>query len=344
MQPSSKTVVSISTGTLIRAVLIGLGVWACFLLSELILVLLTAIVIASAIEPFADLMALYRVPRVVSVLLVYFIFFCLLVGVVYFFLPPLIEDVVGIANELPYYLGSLDQLGSPALQEFLDGVFPLKDIVPAVQGAFGTVSGSLFRTASSFFGGALSLMLIIILSFYLSVQDGGIDSFLKFVSHPVHESYVLDLWKRARRKIGLWMQGQLLLGLIVGLATFIALTLLGVQYALFLAVLAAIFELIPVFGPVMAAIPAIAIGFSGSPELGFKVLAFFIIIQQIENHVIYPAVVRKVVGVPPLVVILALIIGGTLAGALGVIVSVPLASAFMELVDDIEKKKHPKAA
>lgn len=342
--PSHHTNISLTTGTLLRFFLIGLGLWLAYLLGDIILVLLTAIVLASAIEPFADFMARYRVPRVASVLLVYAAFFGLLLGVVYFFVPNLIEDLVGVASHLPEYLGSIEELGSPALQQFIDGVFPLADIIPTLQGAVGTVSGSLFKTASSFFGGALSLVLILLLSFYLSVQEGGIDSFLRFVSPPAYESYVLDLWKRARKKIGLWMQGQLLLGLIVGLATFVALSFLGVKYALLLAVLAAVFEIIPVFGPIMAAIPALVIAFGDSTLLGFKVLAFFIAIQQIENHLIYPLVVRKVVGVPPLVVILALIIGGKLAGALGVIISVPFAAALMELVADIEKNKQPKAS
>ena len=116
--------------------------------------------------------------------------------------------------------------------------------------------------------------------------------------------------------------------------------ILGVKYALLLAILAAVTELIPLFGPILAAIPAILIGFlDGGTTLGLMVLGLYVIIQQFENHLIYPLVVKKVVGVPPLMVIIALLIGAQLAGFLGIIIAVPVAAALMEFVNDIEKDK-----
>jgi len=109
---------------------------------------------------------------------------------------------------------------------------------------------------------------------------------------------------------------------------------------LLLAMLAAIFELIPIFGPILAAIPAVAVAtVGGGPAVGLGVTLFYIIIQQFENHLLYPLVVKKVVGVPPLLVILALIIGAKLAGFLGIILSVPIAAAIQEFVHDIQKEK-----
>lgn len=137
------------------------------------------------------------------------------------------------------------------------------------------------------------------------------------------------------------MQGQLLLALIIGVLVYLGLTILGVKYALLLAILAAFAELVPVVGPVLAAIPAIAIAFTdGGTSLGFMVVAFYIIIQQFENHLMYPLVVNKVVGVPPLLVILGLIIGAKLFGFLGILLSVPVAAALMEFVKDVEKNKN----
>jgi predicted PurR-regulated permease PerM len=113
-----------------------------------------------------------------------------------------------------------------------------------------------------------------------------------------------------------------------------------VQNALILAVLAGVLEIIPYFGPILSAIPAILFGFAGGgATTGFLVLGLFIIIQQFENHLIYPLVVKKVVGVSPIIVILALIIGAKLAGFLGILLSVPVTSAFMEFIDDLQKDK-----
>lgn len=340
--PQDQKVVSITTGTIIRAILLGIGLYIVYSLGDVVLVLLAAVVIASAIDPLTDFMQKYRVPRVLTVLSIYLFCFAFLAGVVYFFIPQILDELTGVAAQLPQYIASLDVLGSDSLKQFLVALLPIKDVLPAVRGALGSTSGGVFQTATTLFGSALSFVMMIVLSFYLAVQENGIEDFLGLVTPPRHEAYVLDLWSRSRKKIGLWMQGQLLLGAIIGIFVFLALSILGIKYALLLALIAAAFELIPVFGPIMAAVPAVALGFSESVFLGFMVLGFYVIIQQFENHLIYPLVVRKVVGVPPIVVILALVAGGKLAGVLGIILAVPLASAFMEFVSDVEKEKHIK--
>ena len=135
------------------------------------------------------------------------------------------------------------------------------------------------------------------------------------------------------------MQGQMLLGLLIGVFVYLGLSIFGIKYALLLAILAAIFEIIPVFGPILAAVPAVLLAFSEGYALGLFILGFYIIIQQFENHLIYPLVVRKIVGIPPILVILSLIIGGQLFGLLGMFISVPVATVLMEVLSDHERKK-----
>jgi predicted PurR-regulated permease PerM len=193
------------------------------------------------------------------------------------------------------------------------------------------------------FGGVLSFVLILVFSFYFAMQEKGIEEFLAIITPAEYEKYVVGLWHRTQRKIGLWMQGQLILGLIVGILVYLGLTLIGVEHALVLAVLAGLFEIIPVFGPTLSAIPAVAIGFSGGGVgIGLFVVALYVIIQQFENHLIYPLVVTKVVGVPPLLVILALIIGAQVAGFLGILLAVPIAAAVQECVADLDQRRLAK--
>lgn len=136
------------------------------------------------------------------------------------------------------------------------------------------------------------------------------------------------------------MQGQLILGLIVGVLLYLGLLILGVQHALLLAVIAGTFELIPVFGQILAMVPAVAVGITyGGVTEGLLVAGLYIVVQQFEAHLIYPVVVKKVVGVPPLLVILSLLVGYKLAGFLGVLLSVPIAGAIQELVADIDRQK-----
>lgn len=335
--------IQITTGTMIRGIVLGLALYAAYLLFDIILVILTAVVLASAIEPIAHFLIRKRLPRVLAVLAIYLVFFVFFAFVVYVFVPPLFDELAGVATQLPAYIQSLDVLGSPQLTQLLQSFIPLKELLPIIGSTLSGAQDGIVGTASAVFGGAVNFFLIVVLSFYLAVQDQGIEDFLRLVTPPSHEEYVVDLWSRARKKIGLWMQGQLLLGVLIGVFAYLGLAILGIRYALLLAIMAAVFELIPVFGPTMAAVPAVLLGFGESTVIGFMVLGFYVILQQFENHLIYPLVVRKVVGVPPLLVILSLVVGGRLAGFLGVILAVPLASAFMEFIADIDKAKHPKS-
>ena len=137
------------------------------------------------------------------------------------------------------------------------------------------------------------------------------------------------------------MQGQLLLSVIVGVLVYLGLLILGIPYALLLAVFTAIAEIIPIFGSLTAGALAAVIGYStGGFSLAFIVAGLYVVVNQFEANLIYPLIVKKVVGVPPLMVIVALIAGGTLAGFLGILLSVPVAAVALEFLSDYEKRKH----
>lgn len=339
--------VNITSGIIFKAILIAILFAVLYLLRDLVLVLLTAIVIASAIEPLTQWFIRYKIPRVIAVIFIYLALIVTLLGILYFFLPPLLEDISGLLATVPQYIESITSqralegglLSSQPLVGELSQGLSLSEVITNLRATLSGVSGGFFQTITLVFGGLFSFILIAVISFYLAVQEKGIENFLRIITPLRHEKYIVSLWKRSQRKIGLWMQGQLLLGLIVGVLVYLGLTILGVKYALFLAVLAAVFELIPLFGPILSAIPAVILGLLDSVTLGFMVLGLYIIIQQFENHLIYPLVVRKVVGVSPIVVIISLVVGAKLAGFLGLLLAVPVAAALMEFADDIQKDK-----
>lgn len=341
------TTITITTGTIIKAVLVLVLVYALYFLRDLVLVILTSVVLASALEPAAAWFMKYKFPRVLAVLAVYVIVIGVLVGVFYAFVPALIEETAQFISVAPKYVESFKlwnplNAGNAAITGRISDALSLQEIIANIRDTVSGTSGGFFHAVSSIFGGALSFILIIVLSFYFAVQETGIDDFLKIIAPLKHQKYVLSLWKRSQVKIGLWMQGQLLLAVIIAVLVFLGLTILGVPYALLLAFVAAIFELIPIFGPILAAIPAVILAFlmeEGGVSSAVTVALLYVIIQQFENHLIYPLVVRKVIGVPPILVIIALIIGIKLAGFLGVLLAVPAAAALMELAHDIEKEK-----
>lgn len=338
-----KQTIEISSGTIMRIILFGLLLFFLYLIREVVAIVFLSIVIASAVGPAAKWFEKYYLPRVVGVLIVYLAAFAVLSLTFYLIIPPIFFEISDFLNTTDLNLSEIsfkfmpDIYTGTKVQSSVSGV--TEKIASASEKFLSQVAQGFFGTVSAVFGGAMSFVLIVIISFYLSVQKGGIEHFLKIVTPSSYEDYILGLWERSQRKIGRWLRGQLLLGLLIGSLVFIGLTLLGIKYAISLALLSAIFELIPIFGPIMAAIPAIIFGFLQAPWLGLAVLILYVVIQQFENHLIYPLVVRKIIGVPPILVILSLIIGGKLAGFFGILLSVPVAVILIEILNDIAARK-----
>lgn len=339
--------VSITPGTILRALLIGIAAYVAWILKDILLLILTAIVIASAIEPGVVFFIRRSIPRVFAVLLMYLIVFGSVFSVLYFFFPPIIQDAEAFIISVPSYLRDLDLAGTFSSIVPVEGTGEQETILSTLvtlRGAFSSGTEGILALIATFFGGIFALFLVIILSFYFALQETGIDDFLRLITPVKQENYVIDLWQRAKKKIGLWMQGQLLLSLIMGVLTTLGLLIMGVPYAFLLGIITAMAELIPIFGSLVAGLIAVAVAFSAEGlALATIVAGFYIILNQFESNLIYPLVVKKVVGLPPLLVILALIAGAELAGFLGILLSVPVAAALQEFFGDIERGKREAA-
>lgn len=335
--------VNISPASIFTVFLILIGAALLFYLRDLALIVLTAVVIASAMEPGVHALVRRGVARILAVITMYVVVAGVFFGILFLFVPPVLSDTASFLTSLPETLVSLN------FSDVTHGLLPWgsvadtissADALRSLSSALGDSAGGAFSTLSAVFGGLTSFVLIVVFSFYFSVQETGVDDFLRVVTPIKEQAYVLHLWKRSQEKIGKWMQGQLILAVIVGILLYLGLTVLGVEHALLLAILAGMFELIPVFGQILAAIPAIAIGVgTGGVTEGILILGLYVLVQQFEAHLIYPVVVKKVVGVPPLMVILALLIGFKLFGFLGILLSVPIAGAIQEFLSDVDREK-----
>lgn len=371
---NNKFVVNITPGSFLKGILIILLVWFLFYVKDVVLVVLTAVVLASGLEPLIHWFKKLKIKRVPAAIISYVCLFGIFAGLMFFFVPAVLNETSSFLSALPKYLDSTTlwnplnitstdiSVPQKVVQSVSEGLsnptqlakdlsanskvsvnasnFGIGDLIQSVQSVTSSVSGGFVKIVSVVFGGLLSFILIIILSFYLVVQEDGIAKFLSLVTPVKHEKYIVDLWKRSQRKIGQWMQGQLLLGALVGVLLFLGLTILGVNNALLLAVVSGMLEIIPVFGPILASIPSIIMAFIGGGfTAALLVAGLYLIVQQFESNLIYPLVVRKIVGVSPILVILALIIGAKLAGFLGIVLAVPTVSALMEFLDDLERRK-----
>lgn len=332
-----RTVLDIPSSTVFRVIVILLAVWFLWFIRDIVLFLLVAIIVASALEPLAARLSSLRIPRPLSVLAVYAVAIALLGGVATALLPPLAHEVRELARVLPEVyerftrlLGGVGVvLGTPeAIEGLRTGLLNLGDVLTASAGGF-------FATTKTLFGSIFTVFLVFVVSFYLVVNRSGLVAFIRSVTPTEHQPYVIGLVERAQRKIALWAGAQLVLGLVVGVLVYVGLWGLGVKYALALALLAGFLEVIPVIGPIIAAIPAVLVGFTQTPLIGLLVVLLYVVIQQVENHALVPIIMRKVVGLNPLITIMAVLVGAKLAGFLGVLLAVPVATILAVFLADL---------
>lgn len=337
--------IDISTASILRAVLVVLFFVFLYFLKDVLVILLFAIIIASAISPFANWLDSKGFPRLLGVLLL----FLSILGLMILFFSMIIPYVSTEINQLTVALPKLLQNLSSTLENVQSSSPKFLDFLSEIQNGLDGLSSYLQQSAQSvvgmvinIFGGIMSFIAIIIISFYLSVTKKGIESFLGSVVPEKYEGYVVNLWKRSEIKVGQWLQGQVLLSFIVGLVVYVGLSLMGIKFALVLGILAMVLEVVPMIGPVLSAIPAVFFAFLQTPTLGLWVILFYIIMQQFENHVLVPIVFGKTIGLNPVVVVIALLIGSQLAGVLGAILAVPVATIIVELLDDLAKHKESR--
>lgn len=343
-----KVIASIDTNTLIRVILFALGIFLLFKLNTIILIVLTSIVIASFIEHVVKRLERKKIPRTVTVVLLYVGIIAVFSFLSYFFFPILFKEVSSLIEFVSKLFAKSNFLDNLPLNTISDTKTFFEQITSNVNSSeflrntqlfLGKLSSGVGNTIGGFFGSVVNLVLIAVITFYLSIQEKGVENFLRIITPVRHEAYVISLWQRTQRKIALWIRGQMLLGLIVGTILFIGLSIIGVKYALLLAVLAAFSELIP-YGLLLVFIPTIAIAYSdGSLSTAGWTVLLYAVVQQLENYVLVPVIVKRSIGISPLVVILSLLIGATLAGFWGLLLAIPVAVCLMEYLSDVEKTK-----
>ncbi len=342
------TPIVLSTGTIVRFFLVAIGFFMIWFLRDLLLVILTAVIIASFVESAAPHFKKWKLNRVFGVVILYILIILLMAFLFYLFAPLLITEVYNLSVFISEYVPN-----SPLINYFKNDAFSgAKDVIGnlshglsfstlvSTSNAFITkLSSGFFEALSVAFGSIFNVILIVLISFYLAIQEKGIEKFLRIILPPEHEEYVVDLWERSRKKIALWMKGQLLLAILMAVLTYLMLSVMGIPYALLLSIIAGALEFIP-YGFFVSLVPALYFAFlSGGVPSALMVTGAYVILQQFENFLFAPLIIKSVVGLSPLVVIISALIGFELGGFWGLVLAIPVSVFIMELMSDMEKKK-----
>lgn len=318
--------------------------WALYTIRNVILLLYVSGLFAVGFSPIVRLIERQRLlpvgtrrfPRWLAILVLYVFIVGSLVAIGMVVFPPLVDQAQALWNQK-------DQMFDRA-QRFLHErgllrgeYITLEEAVERAPGAAGdaNVVATVYGAVRGVLGGIIGFLTILIVTFYLLVDSWSIhQTFLRFFPDR-HRARVDAATRDITIKVSAWLAGQLLLGIIIGSTSAIGLWLLGVPFFYVLALISAIGELIPIVGPILAAIPAVLVAGTVSYQKALAVIVFFVIQQQVENHVLVPKVMERQVGVSAIVVIVSVLIGGKLLGVAGVLLAVPSAAILQVMVMEL---------
>lgn len=301
---------------------------------QVIGVFVIAIVLALGLDPFVGFLERHRVPRLLGTSLIFLAGVLALGAVMYVALPILVAEIGNFVAHFNDSLRGLFNIGLP------------RSVIEQVSGnlaqGLSFLSSSNFSVTGaigSFFERVLLILATIVISFYLTVEEKGVERFLRVVLPDAYERAFFSVFAVFKEKIRNWFSAQLALSLAVGVIVAAGLWLLGVRYYLALGLLAAVFEVVPIIGPIITGAAGFLVAAGDSWTLGFYALVFFFLVQQLENHVLTPFVMGRAVKVHPVMVVMALLVGGTVAGFAGVLLSVPIAVAAQETFNYLAEQK-----
>jgi len=336
---------------LIRYALVGLALtvaiaWTMYLVRGVLLLIYMSTLVAIGLAPLVaaierrGLPGSRRLPRWVAILIIYLCLLALLVGLGLLVIPPLVAQARELWSVLPEMLHRGQQwlIDRGLLSRELS---LLEAVEQAPVGSSSDAVGTLVAAVWGFVGGVFGLMTILILAFYLMVDAENVARTFVRLFPRAERPRVEDACRRVSTKVSAWLGGQLLLAAIIGGTAALGLFLMGVPYFYVLALIASIGEMIPIVGPLLAAVPAIAVAFTVSPALALGVAVFFFVQQQFENHVLVPKVMERQVGVSAAGVIVALLVGGTLLGVVGAILAVPTVAVLQVILEELMVEASP---
>ncbi|MBI4426725.1 MAG: AI-2E family transporter [Candidatus Kerfeldbacteria bacterium] len=329
----------VTAGSILRFFGLIVVVMALWSIRNVLAIVVFSIIFASAALPLVNWLHRRRVPRALGITLVFLLILGIITVVLVLFGQLVTDQVRQLAADVPaLYQRVVDFLfrGSQA-----DAVVAatLQRWLQSISGTLVNITTQLAAGTISLFGGLFSFVGILVLTFYMVLEEDGFKRFVNSIAPVAYLPYLHQLVQRIQARLGGWVRGQLLLSLIIGSLSYIGLLLLGVDYALTLALIAGVTELIPIAGPIIGAIPAVLVAFGQSPLLAGLVLVLYVVIQQLENNLIVPKVMQKTTGLNPIVTIIVVLVAGTLAGLVGVILAIPVALIIDSFFEDFFKEE-----
>jgi predicted PurR-regulated permease PerM len=329
--------------TIVMVLIAIAGAWALYLVRQALVLIYVSVLLAIGFSPLVRLIERQqllpigsRIPRWLAILIVYLAILGVLAGIAFVILPPFITQAREFATHVPQLVDRAQRwlIGHGILQERKS----LGEIVQQAPAGSDVVS-TMLLTFWGLAGGMLGVVSVVILTFYLLVDTESVFGATVRLFPKHRRLRVHAVSRQITIKVSAWLTGQLMLAAIIGATSAIWLGLLGISYFYVLALIAAVGETIPIVGPIMAAIPGIAIALGQSWQLALVVAALYLAQQQLEANILVPKLMERQLGLPPVAIMVALLLGGALLGIPGAILAVPTAAILQVLFGELASEE-----
>lgn len=293
-------------------------------IADIILQFFIALLVTAFLNPYVTQLSKYKIPRGISVFFAYLVIILVLSFSVSAVVPPLVEQTSSFISNAPSFM---ENIGVSSVVS--------DRLVEQILVQLGAVPAEIAKATASTFSNILTLVAVFVLAFYLLTEREKLEGQISHVFGENQKEKVIRVVNSLEQKLGGWVRGQITLMFVVGVATFAGLKLLGIPFALPLAIIAGLLEIVPYVGPFLAAVPAVLIGFGISPLIGMATAANYFLIQQLENYLFVPKIMQKSAGVHPIITLLSLAIGFRLDGIVGLLISVPVFITIRVLLSEL---------
>ncbi len=319
--------IEISQQTILFTLSILAGAWIILQIRDILFLLFIAFLLMTAIYPIVLGLERLRIPRAISVLLVYVIIIGTLGVSFASSIPALVTQSTKLVQELPRVIARVLPYWNIDIVSLTQQLTPLgENVVKVTVGIFSNI---------------VTTVTVLVFTFYFLLERRRAEMTLVDLFGQTIGKQTAQVLRLIERRLGGWVRGELLLMSFIGVLTYIGLTILRVDFALPLAILAGLLEIVPMIGPIISAVPAVLVAFATSPILAVSTAGLYFVIQQVENNLLVPWIMKKSVGLSPLVTIIALMIGGRLAGLVGAVLAVPFVLVFQAVLNSFLTKKNP---
>lgn len=311
--------------TIIKIVLVLLTVYFLFLIKDVIALFFVVLVLTATFRPTVNRWE-KKIGRIGSIIVLLVLALAILGFIIYVIVPPLVSQFGEFIKALPSIADKFGFLRS------YTGM--IKNNLSSLTQSAGNLTGSIFTVTSSIIGGIMAAIMAVVLTIYFLLEKNSLTGIVTTIFPDNLQEPILNILKKIEVKVGNWFRGQMLLGLIIGVLHLIVLLVLGVPYALTLAMIAGLLEIMPTIGPIVAGLISAAVALTVSPWIALIAIILFMVIQQLEGAILVPKIMQKAVGLSPIIVLLAVLIGAKLYGIPGALLAIPLTASISVIIHD----------